>query len=199
VETDRSVLPLVRPARGHPAPLDVAQLYRQVEGELLRYAARLLPGDGAEDVVQEAVLKFLVQQDRLGGALTAHDARLRLLAMVKDAARDRMRSTRRQSRLMQLITGPTATIRRWMRAGQAVNDATILLAIRDAMDQMKPSDREVWVMMHEHGLTVADTANHLGISRGTCRAAIASANKVLRGELARLGVTPDTIGMREAP
>ncbi len=190
---------MVRPARGRPAPLDLAQLYRQLEGELLRYAERLVEGDGAEDVVQEAVLKFLVQQERSDVPLTPHDARLRLMSMVKDEALDRLRNVRRESRLMQLITGPTATLRRWMRAGQATGDAAILQAIRDAMDFMKPSDREVWVLMHEHGFTVAEAAAHLKVSRGSCRASIACANKILRIELARIGVTPDTVGAREEP
>src|SRR5690606_7882970 len=116
VETERRVLSLVRQSRGVEHEAEVALLYRALHATLRRYAVRLVDRDDADDVVQDAMLKYLAQRERQGKALAPDAARLRLLSMVKDAARDRLRRGRRESRLMQLITGPSAAVRRWMSA-----------------------------------------------------------------------------------
>ena len=78
--------------------------------------------------------------------LSLEDVRIRLMVMVHDVAIDRQRAQKKESRMMRLITGPTATVRRWMNPRRATDDDAIRTAIRegdrDALPQVIAATRE---------------------------------------------------------
>lgn len=197
METERRVLSLVRQPRGVEHEAEVALLYRALHATLRRYAVRLVDRDDADDVVQDAMLKYLAQREREGKALAPDDARLRLLSMVKDAARDRLRRSRRESRLMQLITGPTAAVRRWMSARRPADDGAIREAIHEALGQLPSYTREPWLLVREQGLSVDEAAALLEVTPDSCRALISKANRELRRLLSRQGFTPHSLRGRD--
>lgn len=221
MDLERRVLPLVRQATRLEEEAEQALFYRREFPGLARYAARLVDPDDVEDVVQDALVKFLAQRARererhrerhrereRGGerratgeqpwaGLSEEDARIRLMVMVRDVVIDRERVRRKESRMMRLVTGPSAAIRRWMSPRRATDDDAILRAVRDALLQLPASLRDPWILVKEHGFTVAEAAVQLGCRRKSINAAIAKANRHLRDRLMREGITPATLRGRD--
>ncbi|MBK8057881.1 MAG: sigma-70 family RNA polymerase sigma factor [Gemmatimonadetes bacterium] len=207
MDKERQVLPLVRPATRLEGEADIALLYRQMQGDLTRYAARLVDPEEVEDVVHDAILKFLAQRERErerardGGrealGLAGDDARIRLMVMVRDVAIDRYRNAQAQSRLMRLITGPSATIRRWMNTRRSADDNDIRFTIQEALRGLPEYIREPWLLVVEFGYSYKEAAAHLNIDTGTCRACVSRANARLREQLTADGLTPDALRGRE--
>jgi RNA polymerase sigma factor (sigma-70 family) len=198
----RQVLPLV-PKRGREgAPVDLATTYRAVLPVLMRYASRMVSARDADDVVQDAMLKFLAQRREGAGdgddaaewAPTERDLRLRLVSMLRDSALDRLRREKAELRLMQLISGPTATMRRWMNPRRSVEDAELRMSIEQAVARLSPYVREPWLLSREMGMTVDEIATLLGITPASCRTSITRANAELRRMLEAYHVTPRIIG-----
>ncbi len=209
MDKDRQVLPLVRQATRLEAEGELALLFRREQPMLVRYAARLSDPEQAEDIVQDALLKFLAQRrrerdradDREGehpwAGLGTEDARLRLTVMVRDVALDRTRLLKKESRMMRLITGPSATVRRWMSARRAVDNGVIRSAIHAALLLMDPSLREPWLLVHDAGFTYKEVAQLLGSTPASIRANVSKANAFLRDYLRREGITPSTLRGRD--
>lgn len=213
MDQKRRVLPLVRRATRLEEEAELALFFRREQAALVRYAARLSDPDSAEDIVQDAMLKFLAQREREvergsegvgAGAgepqwagLSLEDVRIRLMVMVHDVAIDRQRAQKKESRMMRLITGPTATVRRWMNPRRATDDDAIRTAIRDILLQLPAHIREPWIQVRENGYTVEEAAALLGYHPKSIRASIAKANQKLRERLAREGMTPSALRGRD--
>lgn len=197
VVRERAALSLLRPPPSPGEPVDLDQLYRDMHGGLVRYAMRDVDADEAKDVVHDAMLKYLEQVARQSVPDPEDVARPRLVAMVHDVLLDRQRTNKRRKRLMQLISGSTAAIRRWTNPRRSAEDNEILRAVREALDSMHPSYRVAWTTVKEQGMTPEETARLLGISAASVRAALHKANAILRRELTRDGITPATLRGRD--
>ena len=64
MDQERRVLPLVRQATRLEEEAELALFFRREYPGLVRYAARLASPADAEDIVQDALLKFLAQRER---------------------------------------------------------------------------------------------------------------------------------------
>lgn len=213
VETEHRGLSLHRASTTQLAEAELAPVFRQAQRHLTRYAARLVEEDETEDVVQETLLKFVMQRRRerdTGGGrprareraeplppLSKRDVIIRLTVMLKDVVIDRERARRKETKMMRLISGASATIRRHMSTRRRVEDDEIRSAIQYALLRLPAYMREPWVMVKEQGFSVDETAHHFGITRASVRAAMAEANRAMRPHLERFGITPDIIRGRD--
>lgn len=192
---------LVRDAERDGREQRFARIYEENHGRMRRYAARLVGPEDADDVVQDALLKFLAQLQQGGGSApaatrrpqlprTSADARWRLIAMVRDVAIDRRRRGRKESRMLALITGPSAAVRRWMSANRRADDTDIRRAIQQALHGVPAYAREPWLLARELELDYTEIARHLGIPVPSVRVYVARANRELARRLRRVGLTP---------
>lgn len=200
-----------------PVRDEVERFYREVNDEMQRLATYVVGRADADDVVQDAFVKFLDQRERAltagtrqagtpavasrhdaaHDALIGDDARLRLLAMVRDAALDRRREIERDTRRLQLVSGSRAAERRWTNTGRRAEDNDIRRAIHAALQTLPPYQRDAWLLARECDLSVERTAEILHIEPRSCSVFICRASDTLERLLSEVGVTPRTIRGRE--
>ncbi len=200
METEQWGPALVREGEREAGAHGEARIYEEMQGPMRRYAARLVGPEDADDVVQDALLKFLAQtqQHATPGAAssrtrlprTSADARWRLIAMVRDVAIDRRRRGRKESRMLALITGPSAAVRRWMSAHRRAEDTDIRRTIHQALHDIPAYAREPWLLARELEMDYAEIAEQLGIPAASARVYVARANRALARQLRRVGLTP---------
>lgn len=209
METEHRGLSLHREATTQETEAVLGAVFREAQRRLMRYALRLVEPDDAEDVVQETLLKFVAQRRRAreSGAsrgrareraealppLTSRDVIIRLTVMLRDVVIDRERARRKETKMMRLISGASATIRRRMSTRRPVEDDDIRSAIQDALVRLPAWMREPWLLVKEQGYSVEEAATQLGITRASVRTAVSEANQAMRPHLERFGITPDTI------
>lgn len=208
--------PLVRRTEASPLRSEETRFFHEVQVEMLRYAARMVGGDEAEDVVGDAFVKFFAQRERQLPPVTrqaeterrrarddAHeapfgrDARLRLLTMVRDEALDRRRDMERDARLLQLISSSRLAQRQWARTSLRANDADIRRAVLAVLATLPTHLQEPWLVACEHELDVAELAQHLGIPVARCRVYLSRANKLLERRLTEIELTPRSLRGKE--
>jgi len=197
VERERGALSLVRQPREEVEHFDLAGLYERMHGAMLRLAMTWVSKADAQDVVHDAVIKFMDQQARASRPIRAEDAGPRLLAMVIDVAKDRLRAKRRQADLLHKISGATAAMRRRSNTRRRAEDGEILAAIREALEHVAGSERGAWLLVKEQELTTREAAAALEVKQNTVQVALWKANKELCKHLKRLGITPETLRGRE--
>jgi RNA polymerase sigma-70 factor (sigma-E family) len=141
--------------------LDLAELYAAHRLSLVRLASLLVDDRAsAEDVVQDAF-----------AGLAAHGTRLRdpdkALAYLRKAVVNRSRSALRRRRTARGYAPPRAVeaARPDERAVLAEEHREILAAL----DRLAPRQREVVVLRYWSGLSEAEIAETLGISRGAVK------------------------------
>ena len=61
-------------------------------------------------------------------------------------------------------------------------------AIRKALDELSPPEREILMLRYFHDFTEAETAETLGLARGTVRGRLMRARQALRKSLAASGL-----------
>jgi RNA polymerase sigma-70 factor (sigma-E family) len=144
-----------------PTEVDVAQLYAAHRLALVRLAVLLVDDLGtAEDVVQDAF-----------AGLTGNRTELRdpdkALAYLRQAVVNRSRSALRRRRTARGYNPPRSieTARPDERAVLAEEHREILAAL----DRLAPRQREVLVLRYWSGLSEAEIATALGISRGAVK------------------------------
>ena len=127
------------------------QLYR---------AAWLMCGDAhrAEDLVQDTLAKVYVRWHRRLGAPIEHPVAYAHTTL----ARTYISAQRRRSN----HEAPTEHL---PESVQPVGDAATGLALRAALDELAPLDRAVLVLRYLEDVSVADTADALGVSPGAVR------------------------------
>lgn len=200
---------LVRHAQARPPRTEEARFFHEVQGELLRYAAHLVGGDEAEDVVSDAFVKFFAQRERQlsAGARQpyddAHDlplgrdARLRLLRMVRDAAIDRRRVMERHERMLQLVSASRLAERQWTKTSLRVSDGDLRRTMLEVLATLPPFLREPWLLARENDLDVHELAALLRIPVARCRAYLVRANERMERRLTEIGLTPRTLRDKE--
>lgn len=142
-----------------------AKLYR---------TAYLLAGDPhrAEDLVQQALTKLYVAWKRLS---KRDDVDAYARRIVVNAHLDEVRRPWRRER-----PRPTEDLDRAAEAGLAPEDRD---ALWDALRALPARQRQVVVLRHYWGLSVAETAQDLGISQGTVKSSTSDALARLRDVL----------------
>ena len=127
------------------------QLYR---------AAWLMCGDAhrAEDLVQETLAKVYVRWHRRLGAPIEHPVAYAHTTL----ARTYISAQRRRS-------NHETPIEHLPETSDGRGDAATGLALRAALDELAPMDRAVLVLRYLEDVSVADTADALGVSPGAVR------------------------------
>ncbi|HYH53021.1 MAG TPA: RNA polymerase sigma factor [Solirubrobacterales bacterium] len=155
-----------------------SRLYREHEGEILRYALRRSaePQDAA-DVVAET---FLVAWRRLGEVPAGEEARLWLYATARHVLANHQRGIKRRTRLAERLRDE---LRRQLPL-QPASDRPVL----DALAGLSAADRELLMLVGMEELSPSEAARVLGISAMAARTRLHRARRRLR---ARLTETPE--------
>jgi RNA polymerase sigma-70 factor (sigma-E family) len=135
-------------------------------------AAWLLCGDShrSEDLVQETLAKVYVRWHRRLGAPIEHPVAYAHTTLV----RTYLSAQRRRS------AHETPTEHLPEQAHETGGDAATRIALRAALDELAPMDRAVLVLRYLEDVSVADTADALGVSPGAVRNRTARALDRLR-------------------
>ena len=135
----------------------------------------LLTGDVlvAEELAQEALVRAASRWDRVGG-MDRPGAWTRRVA--RNLATSRWRRSRAEARAAAR-TGPDPAVH---------TDADLAEGqdLRDALQRLGATDREVLVLRHHLGMTNAEVAAELGLSESAVRSRASRAADRLRAELA---------------
>jgi RNA polymerase sigma-70 factor (ECF subfamily) len=155
-------------------------LFDEHAGAVYRHAVRVT-GDwaSAEDVTSLTFLEAWRLRDRLvpdGGSL-----RPWLLGIATNVLRNTRRAARRhQAALARLPTRDTVPDFADELVGR-LHDAEQLAAARQALDRLRPAEREVFTLCVWAGLDYAAAADALGVKVGTVRSRLSRARERLRG------------------
>ncbi|CAL9407824.1 hypothetical protein SUDANB145_01596 [Streptomyces sp. enrichment culture] len=173
-----------RPDAGDPdCERFVRLIYDEHGSELLRYAARLLGGDWirAEDILQEAAVRAW----RHVGLLRRQEAtglRPWLFTVVRNLSIDDHRA-----RLIRPVSaGPVDDV--VIPVDDDVDRTLLRHVVRDALDDLTPLQRQVLHHTYFLGHSVAETAEALGVARGTVKSRTYYAVRALELALRRRGV-----------
>lgn len=145
----------------------LSELYILRRKSLLRLLTRMLHNpQTAEDLVQEAY--FRVARAMENGTVSHPDAFLRRTA--RNLAVDHERRRRRQSRITA-EEGATADPAQIECGAPSVESRLIererIAALSDVLAGLSPRSRRVWQLCYVEGMTYAEVAATLGISRNT--------------------------------
>jgi RNA polymerase sigma-70 factor (ECF subfamily) len=179
VPTDASPADELPSEPGHPdhdADAIVTKLYRENGPFVLSYVTSLLKDRYlAEDVVQETMLRAW----RHCGQFSAEKGSVRgwLIKVAHNVAMDKIRMRRSRPAEVAEETAPEAVV-----ADHA--DAVVTaLHVRDVLDRLSPSHREVIEEIYLNGCTAREAAARLGIPEGTAFSRSYYALRILRAEL----------------
>ena len=142
--------------------LEVEGLYIRHHAALHRFLARMLRCDEtAADVAQEAYLRLL----RFAPGSAIGNSRAYLFQVAANAARDRMARERTRDRVVDRGPPPEAVCSVDPDAEATTAARQRLGIIANAMDELPPRCREVFLMSRLDGLSHGEIADRLGISR----------------------------------
>lgn len=173
---------------GEPVPLDeeaVVALYRE-HGPVLRRMALRACGDSAhaDDLVQDVVLSVWRQ------APEADNVRAYLARALRNRLIDEHRAAARRPRLVgSLSPDPDDRAADDVAELDDVDRTLDRMVISAALRRLSPEHRAVVVALHYEGLSVATTAERLGIPPGTVKSRAYYAVRHLRSVFDELGVT----------
>lgn len=141
--------------------------YRQLFGTL-----RLYVGDPqlAEELAQEALARLIRHWDRVG-AMDAPGAWLHRVAINLANSTFRRRAAERRAQ-ERLRSSP-------VRQAETADSAEVI-AVRRAVAQLAPRQREVVILRFFEDLSVRDAALRMGIAEGTVKSVLADAIRALR-------------------
>jgi RNA polymerase sigma-70 factor (ECF subfamily) len=170
-------------AKDHEPPDADGNLYARSRVVLRpALAGRLGSPDDAEDVLHEAFIRFL---NAYSGRTIANPlALLGRIAMniVRDLGRsERLHRTRIEAQGGDVCRGPQPHDPETICADQQG-----LRKAQEAIDRLPPRCREVFLLHRLDGLSHAEVARVLGISRSMVEKHLARADRQVRGELAAL-------------
>ncbi len=161
--------------------------------ELLRnYAAGMVGRDDAEDVVHDALIKFIRQLKKTERLGTDEELRERLFVMVHDVAINSNLRYEAEGRVMQLISGATAAIRRWSTVERRTEDDEITREVDAAKARLRPSHRRVWVLIQENDFDGPQAGQVMQVKDSTVRAHLTRAMDALQDNLTQRGLDPAT-------
>lgn len=172
----------MRRARRNGQSMDevvVAEMYRE-HGEALLGFVRRASGDpdGAEDVVQETVLKVWQAAPEISGSLRGYLFRTARNVMIDNYRRASSRP-RRSGSVPALESMPDAVER--------IDALLTRVLMEEALRRISREHRDVVVALHYNQLTVAQAAAALGIPAGTVKSRAFYALRELRSVLEDMG------------
>jgi RNA polymerase sigma-70 factor (ECF subfamily) len=159
----------------------VRGIVEQYKTEILAYVTGLTGGDRqlAEDIVQETMLRAWRHATQIDPAIGS--VRGWLLRVARNLAIDGYRSTRARP---TEVPSDTAGVERF-----AVSDRTdamlTSIVVREALDALRPQQRDAIVEVYYRGRTVVEAANLLGVPVGTVKSRVFYGLLALRGLLER--------------
>lgn len=148
---------------------EVERLYLACQPQVVRYLTRLVGPDSARDLAQEAFLRAArakVPQDDSG-------RRAWVFRVARNLALNHLRDGSRRSQLAPAAPGAETG------AGQETS-----LLVREALAQLAPVDRDVFMLREAAGLSYAEIADACAISDDAVRARLQRARQALRVLLA---------------
>ena len=154
------------------------QLFRGWYGRLADYAARLVSSpDAAEDVVQTVFVSVWNRREALPDANTLSAY---LHRAVRNRALNHLRDSR-ESRHLSIYTDDEPGIPPSVESDLA--DADLATALQEALAELAPRTRAVFLLSREQELTYNEIASTLGISVKTVETLMGRALKALRTTL----------------
>ena len=171
-EADLESMEQVR--RGEAA--GAARLFKRYAAPLLRFTGRIV-GDPAEaeEITQDVFLKLMVRADQYDGRAPVASW---LFAIAANACRDRLRrSVRRPSVALEAV----AEVREpGVPADERLAHRQRCEAVRLALSELSPEQREALVLARYHGMPYAEIARALDISEGAVKTRIFRAMETLK-------------------
>ncbi|HET9931201.1 MAG TPA: sigma-70 family RNA polymerase sigma factor [Polyangiaceae bacterium] len=154
-----------------------AELYRRLSPDLMRYAARRIPRESAEDLVQQAFLNAQLARERfaLGSAVRPWLTRI-LVNLVRDHLRARRNHLRSDIDVHELATGPREAVA-LHESREAIRRA------RHALSELSPSQRDVLRLHWLEERPFPEVARALGVRLSTAKVRAHRAYKELRRAL----------------
>jgi RNA polymerase sigma-70 factor (ECF subfamily) len=173
----------MRPSRRGGNDIDdvvVAEIYRE-HGDALRRFVRRASGDpnGAEDVVQETVLKVWQAAPDIAGSMRGYLFRTARNVMIDNYRRAASRPRAASSDLD--IESMPETVER-------IDALLTRVLMEEALRRISKEHREVVLALHYNRLSVAEAAATIGIPVGTVKSRAFYALRALRAVLEEMGV-----------
>ncbi|MEP7384309.1 MAG: sigma factor-like helix-turn-helix DNA-binding protein [Gemmatimonadota bacterium] len=200
MDDESSALPIGRRPTETTEQYELATLYKALRRNLRVYASNLLGKkhnrQDAEDVVHDAVARFIEQRANATHPMSREARRSKLVLMVGDAARSRARSARREVRLIRRESGSNVAASRWMNPRRRNDDGEIRRAIYGALKKLPNSWADPWLLMREDDLSIKEASELLDVSEGTVRAAVCRATAALREILTKDGYSVELLNAR---
>jgi RNA polymerase sigma-70 factor (sigma-E family) len=157
------------------SPGDVADLYARDRLTLVRLAVLLVDDVGAaEDVVQDAFAQLVRRASGLRDPGSAH-------AYLRTAVVNGCRSALRRRRTARAYVAPAPVVPDSPEASAVLAEAH--REVLAALGTLAPRQREVLVLRYWSGLSEAEIAATLGISRGAVKSTASRALDVLQEKL----------------
>ena len=172
-------------APGGPSAL--AQMYRSLHTELLRFARLRIGAADAEDLVQEA----FISAKRAYADKPAEELRPLLYTILRNLTRDYLKSGYVKHRRQSTDIGDAEerlACRRTLSPEQQLMDSQILVVAQAALGKLKPRQREALELHRLEGLTHNAIAERLGVSPRTVRSDIANALGAVSKALLKSGL-----------
>jgi RNA polymerase sigma-70 factor, ECF subfamily len=148
--------------------VDFDELFERLYPSLYRYLHRLTgDADVAEDIAQEAFLRLLRQR------LAEPEVRPWLFTVATNLVRDTARKSERRHRL---LSGAPQLVTPMPSPDERVERAETIAAVRRALDQLSPRDRQL-LLMREEGFKYDEIASVVGVAPASVGTLIARALK----------------------
>jgi RNA polymerase sigma factor (sigma-70 family) len=178
------------PLNVSPAFWSVAQFskfYIQNKSELLAHANRILKDRSkSEEIIQEALVKFMLASPELSGDSHALSY---LHRTIENLCVDLFRAENKRPNLVALDDASAEVEAKWQSSGDhslalsAAEDAAI---IRQALSLLSPAERVALVMWEVEERSTSEIANELGIKESSVRHTVLRARTSLRKILSEL-------------
>lgn len=165
-----------------------SQLFAEVATIARTLAARVVPADAVDDLVQEVVLRCLVEH-RAGRAID----RDRLPGLVKMlvfvcTTHESQRTRRRGERDALHEQEMRASEHVWMSPDLAIEQQELENVYQRALDALPRACRRAYTLVRDEALTYEQAAARLGVSRATVCFHVVTAQSRLRDALREHGV-----------
>jgi RNA polymerase sigma factor (sigma-70 family) len=145
------------------------EIYEEVRGPLMRFAASLVGPHDAADLVSEAVVATL----RRRSLASLDNPQAYLMRSVLNRARSRARSAIRERGALARLGAPAH--------GPAADDG--LSDVAQTVAALPPRQRAAVYLVHWEGMSPTEAARHIGVRPATLRRYLHLAHKRLRRHL----------------
>lgn len=174
-----------RPLTAPPAPALLTSYFEQREAMRRFFQARLGPAADVEDLLQDLYLKVV----GLEASVEVREPRAYLYRLASNLMMDRWRSGRRSAardaawRDVAHVAGPTEDLDDAPSAEAVVAGRERLARLMTAVDQLPDKTKSIFRMHKFEGLSYAEVALKLGVSKSTVEKHMMDALRVLAAKV----------------